>query len=73
MPGRFEKSCEYCGAAYEINEYYSSSREKNKINCEVCGNKLIGWSGGVMYEAYLISRPKKEETRVFNVRETVYK
>ncbi len=60
MQSGFEKSCEYCGAAYRIYEYLSDSKNKDKITCQICGSMLIGWNGSVVYSAEMISRPQRQ-------------
>ena len=48
--------CSKCGSVYEIEEFKTTEPDVDSITCEVCGESLISWNGGVMYKARLFER-----------------
>jgi len=48
--------CPKCGSVYEIQEFKTPERDVGSITCEVCGEALISWNGGVTYESKLFER-----------------
>jgi hypothetical protein len=52
--GMAQTTCRKCGAVYEVRRIPLPLRDKDRIDCEFCGEELIGWNGGVMYTAKLI-------------------
>lgn len=47
-----------CGAKYELIEIHSMIRDKDSLECEVCGTELIHWNGGCFWIAKRIEEPK---------------
>ena len=63
MASTYTQACKNCGTLYLITNIKLIMRDKDKIDCEVCGAELLSWNGAVMYDAHLIQRadwPKKE-------------
>lgn len=56
MPFDYNKVCPKCGSEYQINKIKLIMRDKDSINCDVCGEELLSWNGAVMYDAKLIKR-----------------
>ena len=52
------RTCAGCGAVYEVFKHKLIMRDKDSIDCDVCGQELISWNGGVMYSTKLIKRGK---------------
>jgi hypothetical protein len=62
MPETYTTVCSTCGSEYLVTKIKLLSRDKDKIDCDVCGKELFNWNGAVMYEANLLKRgnwPKK--------------
>jgi predicted Zn finger-like uncharacterized protein len=55
----FEKTCQNCGAVYQIEEQSYPMRDKDSIKCNYCGNIIHTWNGGVICSAKNISGPIK--------------
>ena len=49
-------TCSKCGSVHKIQEFKTTDRDDGSITCEVCGEALISWNGGVMYKARLLER-----------------
>jgi len=43
----FYRECSGCGAVYKITRFKIPMRDKDSEHCEVCGEELISWNGGV--------------------------
>ena len=52
--------CPKCKSVYELTKHKSPSRDKDSIECEVCGTTIKSWDGGVFYTATLKSRNQNE-------------
>jgi DNA-directed RNA polymerase subunit RPC12/RpoP len=50
------KKCTKCGAEYEIGKIKYPVRDKDSIECDICGTKLISWNGSTAYTAKLIKK-----------------
>ena len=48
--------CKHCQSKYELNFERLNWRDKDKIDCEVCGHELFSWSEAKTYTAKLIER-----------------
>lgn len=48
--------CAKCGSRYELTGRGETQRDKDGINCEVCGRELHSWNAAVTWEARLIER-----------------
>lgn len=48
--------CSNCGSVYEVTRHKLIMRDRDSINCEVCGEELHSWNGAVMYSAKLVKR-----------------
>lgn len=49
-------TCEQCGSSYLLEEFRLPVRDRDSINCEVCGNKLKEWNEAKCWSATLLSR-----------------
>lgn len=47
------KTCTGCGSVYELSFTRTLMRDKDLINCEVCGELLYQWSEAKIWEAKL--------------------
>ena len=57
------QTCETCGSVYAIQSQSLPMRDKDSIDCEVCGATLRSWNGAAQYDATLTSRaPWPKET-----------
>ena len=56
MPEIYNKKCKTCGSTYLITKHKLAMRDKDEITCDVCGEELLSWNGGVTYSAKLIER-----------------
>ena len=56
-----EKICDRCGSEYRLTRHHEAMRDKDSINCEVCGEELISWNGGGYYTSYLLERREKHK------------
>jgi ribosomal protein S27E len=57
-----EMTCEGCGSVYKVTKFKTIMRDKDSIDCEVCGHELLSWNGGTMYRAQLIKRGATKQT-----------
>lgn len=49
--------CKECGAKYSYEEMKIQMRDKDSERCQMCGNVLLKWNGGVTcYDFKLISQ-----------------
>lgn len=53
------KTCSNCGAKYEITRYKLIMRDRDSLECDICGQELMHWNGAEMFTSKLIE-PKKE-------------
>lgn len=51
-----------CGAEYELSEVSVWQRDKDSIECEFCGKKIIHWNGASVWYAKLLNKPSRENT-----------
>jgi len=49
-------TCPKCGKKWDIYKHKISMRDKDSLDCD-CGEEIIRWNGGVMYNA----RPSSKE------------
>lgn len=49
-------SCDSCGSVYELKSTKLSFRDKDTLDCDVCGAELYRWNEAKMWEATLIER-----------------
>lgn len=52
------KTC-ICGAKYEIHRYKIMTRDKDSLDCDICGRELMHWNGAEMFTSKLLE-PLKE-------------
>lgn len=57
MPKRTE--CSKCGSIYDIFKHHCPMRDQDTLACEVCGETLRSWNGGVYYSLSLIERHER--------------
>lgn len=43
------RTCNVCGTNYKLYKTKLPMRDKDSEDCEICGNTIISWNGGVMY------------------------
>ncbi len=43
-----EHTCE-CGSVFDIVDFNFGMRDKDSLNCRVCGRELIAWNGATGY------------------------
>ncbi len=48
--------CPHCQSQYHLNSERLNWRDKDSINCEVCGQELFSWSEAKIYTATLVER-----------------
>lgn len=48
-----------CGARYRITSHDIIMRDKDSIECEVCGATIERWNGGVVYAAQRLPDEEK--------------
>ena len=46
-----------CGAEYELVETHIAQRDKDSIECDICGKEIKRWNGSTIWFAKLISKP----------------
>src|SRR3546814_19980328 len=67
MPKTGSTTCERCKSVYYVTATSAIMRDKDSIDCTVCGLELIRWNEAKIYGAELKSRgPRSEERRVGN-------
>lgn len=49
-------TCPTCGSEYEIQRHKTMMRDKDSLNCEVCGQEIESWNGGVMFTSKITKR-----------------
>jgi len=66
MKGDQEIKCDRCGSIYLVLKHKTMMRDKDSLDCEVCGGTLIEWNGAVFFSnARLVQRgewPKLAKT-----------
>lgn len=58
------ETCEKCGSVYHLTGTHVPFRDKDSIDCDVCGTKLFSWNGSTMWEAVLKVRNQNHLNRV---------
>ena len=56
-------TCSKCGAKYKLYKIKIPMRDKDSERCVICGNTLISWNGGVMYDTKLIKKGKGDNAK----------
>lgn len=51
-------TCKRCGAEYEVTRRDLPARDKDSINCKVCGEELVSWNGSFSLSAKLVGKAK---------------
>lgn len=51
-----EKVCQKCGSVYKLTYVRTIMRDKDSIDCMVCGEPLHSWSEAKIWEAELIRK-----------------
>ena len=52
-------TCTNCGSVYELDFVRTISRDKDSVDCQICGRLLHDWDEAKIWSAKLIE--KKEE------------
>ena len=55
-----QATCKKCGSVYEITRYKIIVRDRDSLNCQVCGEELMRWSEASHFSAELIKKGKVE-------------
>lgn len=55
--------CPICGSKYELIKIQIIMRDKDSLDCQICGHEIISWNSGVMYNAKLIERNEKHKKK----------
>lgn len=50
------KYCSGCGSKYELTEQSIMFRDKDSLDCDICGAVLIKWNGACMWTAKLLKK-----------------
>jgi predicted Zn finger-like uncharacterized protein len=45
--------CPKCKSVYELTKHKTPSRDKDSIECKICGTTIKSWNGGAFYTAIL--------------------
>lgn len=55
--------CGKCGSVYEVTSHKLIMRDRDSINCDICGEELHSWNGAITFTAKLIKAgtPPAEE------------
>ena len=48
--------CKNCGSKYELSFRQIPCKDKNYIDCKVCGERLYSWNEAKIWEAKLLER-----------------
>ena len=48
--------CSNCGSVYGLTSTKIGMRDKDSINCEVCGNEIYSWNEAKMWNERLLER-----------------
>jgi len=51
--------CPKCGSVYELTKHKSPARDHDSIECQICGETIKSWNGGLFYTSKLISKGTK--------------
>ncbi len=54
-----QRTCAGCGAVYDITKHRSPMRDMDKLECEICGELIMQWNGGVFYTMERVQAPAK--------------
>ena len=52
------KHCEKCSSKYELTEHKLPIRDKDSLECDICGYKLHSWNGGCLWTSKLLEKGK---------------
>ena len=44
------QQCKKCGAEYDLSETHVPMRDKDSLECVICGRTLISWNGSKIYD-----------------------
>jgi DNA-directed RNA polymerase subunit RPC12/RpoP len=51
--------CSKCGSIYNMSYTRTIMRDKDSIDCDVCGNRLFSWNEAKIWSSKLIERHEK--------------
>jgi transposase-like protein len=57
-------TCSNCGSVYNVRKVKIIMRDKDVYNCDVCGQELMSWNGGVMYYITLVEKKENHKKRI---------
>lgn len=49
-------TCSGCGSEYELTKYKIIIRDRDTIDCKVCGTELKRWNGAEMWTSELVTK-----------------
>lgn len=49
-------TCSKCGSIYELSYTRITMRDRDSIDCKVCGKELYSWSEAKIWEARLLEQ-----------------
>ena len=55
--------CNKCGSIYELKSTKLIFRDKDSIDCEICGEELHSWNAAKMWEAKLLDKHENHITK----------
>ena len=50
------KYCNKCGSKYELTEHSIMFRDKDSLDCDICGEEIIRWNGGCIWSSKLLEK-----------------
>jgi predicted Zn finger-like uncharacterized protein len=59
LSGMHFEPCPKCGAEYRVKQINVGGRDKDHVDCEICGHRLAEWEGATI-AVYELIRPGKK-------------
>jgi predicted Zn finger-like uncharacterized protein len=53
-----EVACKQCGSVFRLLRHQLAMRDKDSVDCTVCGATLLSWNGGEMYSGRQLLKAK---------------
>lgn len=50
------KVCPKCNSEYEVHKYKLIMRDRDSLECDICGTTYMSWNGAEMWSGKLIKR-----------------
>ena len=61
------KECPNCGSVYELSYTKVPMKDKDSIDCEVCGRELLSWNSCKIWTDRLIERKENHKSATGSV------